>query len=120
MKNLELKEKNIIKSTALLTFLMTGSSMLAAQTALGNNILSSGSKVTKEIEAVYCGSLGWLFLAICTVITFFSKNDKLVYWSKRGMCGAIIIYIVLKILVAANGGVIGSTADTLTDWLSGS
>lgn len=119
MKNLDLKENLIKKATILSTFLMTGSTMLAAATDLGNNIMATGSKLLNEVATVYCNSLGWLLLAICIIITFVSKNDKLVGWSKRGIVGAIAIYVILKILVAANGGVIGSTADTLTNWLSG-
>lgn len=119
MKNLELKESLIRKATVLSTFFLTGSTMLAAATDLGNNIMSTGSKLLNEIATVYCNSLGWLLLAICVIITFVSKNDKLVAWSKRGIIGAIAIYVILKILVAANGGVIGSTADTFTNWLSG-
>lgn len=121
MKNLELKESLIRKATVLSTFFLTGSTMLASATAtsLGKNITSTGKKLLNEIAAVYCESLGWLFLGICVIITFVSKNDKLVAWSKRGIIGAIAIYVILKILVVANGGVIGSTADTFTNWLSG-
>ena len=109
----------VVKLTAIA---YSGCSMLAtvnAETDVGKNVTLGGRKLLNEITAVYCNSLGWLLAAINVAILMFSKNDKAVAFAKKALFGVVAVYIVLKILNTANGGIIGSTTDTMTQWISG-
>lgn len=88
-------------------------------TSLGTNLVSASTSLLNEVEGVYCGSLCWLIFGIEVLILCISKNDKVIGVTKRAVIGCIVAYIVLKILVVANGGVIGSTVDTVSGWVNG-
>lgn len=100
-------------------FILTKHSFYAAATELGRNIESTSGKLLSEIKAIYCGSLCWLLLAINICILFFSKDDKMISFSKKAIFGCIIAYAALQILVKSSGGSIGSTINNISTWMGG-
>lgn len=88
------------------------------QTTVGQGIKAASTNLVNEIASVYCGSLAWLLLAVDVLILACSKNEKVITVSKTALAFIIVAYVVLKILSNGNGGVIGSTADKLNEWIS--
>lgn len=87
------------------------------QTTLGGNLVNAGNNVVMEIAAVYCGSLVWVLLGIDIIVMACTKNEKILAASRIALGVLLVAYIVLKILSAGNGGVIGTTADEITGWI---
>lgn len=118
-------KNKIAKCTSVITAFMLSTcyfmaSSISAETDLGKNLENTGKKFLNEFAAVYCNSVGWLLLGVNICILLFSKNDKLVGFAKKAAIGVFILYIILKILIATNAGIIGTTANTVTTWVSGS
>ncbi len=88
------------------------------QTTLGGNLETGASNLIQEVEAIYCGSVAWLLLAINVIILAFSKDEKKLGFAKRAIAVIIVAYIVVKILSSGGGGSIGSTVDEMTEWVN--
>lgn len=98
---------------------LTKRSFYAAATELGKNIENTSGRLLSEVKAIYRGSLCWLLLAINICILFFSKDDKMISFSKKAIFGGIIAYAALQILVKSSGGSIGSTINNISTWMGG-
>ena len=117
--------KKIAKCVSVVTAFMLSTccfiaSSISAETDLGKNLENTGQKFLNEFAAIYCNSVGWLLLGVNICILLFSKNDKLVGFAKKAAVVVFVLYVLLKILVASNAGIIGTTANTVTTWVSGS
>lgn len=91
----------------------------ATETQVGTNFNNVAGKLLSEFKSVYCGSLCWLLFGVQVAILFFSKNDKLVAFAKKALFGCIVLYAVLQILVKSDGGAIGNTVNTISNWAGG-
>lgn len=87
-------------------------------TGVGDAINNGANEILQEVARVYCGSLAFLLLAIEVLIFLISKNDKAKQAAAIAAVGTVVAWIVLKVLSSANGGVIGSTIETATDWVN--
>lgn len=92
----------------------------AAATEVGQNLEKTSKHLLNEVASVYCNSIAWLLIAILLLAWFFSKNEKVIAFAQRGLIGAVVAFIVLKILNSSDANVISNTTDTLTNWMQGS
>ena len=86
-------------------------------TSVGDSLDNGAGQLLQEIARVYCGSVAYLLFAVEILIWLLVKNDKVSGIALKALIGCVIAYIVLKILSAAGGGVIGQTMDEVTDWV---
>ncbi len=119
--------KNQIKAnlTALAVKVSVISGFLAAQRfyfagnlTIIDNIGTTASNLLSQITNTYCHSLVWLLFAIELLIFLLSKDEKKIALAKKCAVGCFIFYIVLK-MMGVDGGILGSSADTIAGWMSG-
>ena len=94
-----------------------GTVSLHATTDVGQAIDNGATNLLQEVEQVYCGSLAFLIFGISLAVFFISKNDKAKHSALMAAIGAVITYIVLKVLASGEGGAIGKTMDEMTEWV---
>lgn len=117
-----MKHKTALMFGIILLLMFDSTSALFAldgETAVGQALDNGANHLIKEIEAVYCGSLAFLLLIISAFTFAFTTNDKVKGVTVGCMVATIGAYIAIKILAMSGGGVIGSTMDTVTDWVDG-
>lgn len=88
-----------------------------ADIKLIDNIGKTSSNFLKDVSNVYCKSVVWLLFAIELFVFLFSKDEKKIALAKKCAVGCFIFYIVLK-LIGVDGGIIGTSADKLTEWMN--
>lgn len=112
------KNKALILAGIILMSFFVNANPFAA-TGVGDSINNGAAQLLNEIARVYCGSVAYLLFAVEILIWLLVKNDKISGMALKALIGCVIAYIVLKVISAASGGVIGQTLDEVTDWVDG-
>ncbi len=109
----------IAKASALPGFLFAQGMIRAGDLQLTTNAKTTVQNLLSNFSSLYCDSLCWLLVAIDLFLLFFSKNDKMLAFAKWSLVGCIVVYVVFKV-IGTDGGVLGTTADSISDWMKGS
>ena len=112
------KYKAVLMLALVVLFCFDGTLAFNA-TSVGDALDNGASQGLQEFARVYCGSVGYLLMAIEGFLFLKSKNDKVKAAALASLVGCFIAYIYLKILSAQGGGAIGTTLDEVTDWVDG-
>ena len=111
-----IENKTLVLFGVMLIMLLFNANSFSA-TSVGDSLDNGAGQLLQEIARVYCGSVAYLLFAVEILIWLLVKNDKVSGIALKALIGCVIAYIVLKILSAAGGGVIGQTMDEVTDWV---
>lgn len=110
------KAEIIAKASSIPGFLFAQKVILASDLELANNLSTTSSNLLRNLSNLYCNSLCWLLFTIQAVILLFSKNEKAIGLAKWSLVGCLIVFVLFK-LIGTDGGIIGNTADSISEWI---
>lgn len=108
----------IAKASVVPGFLAAQHAILAAELEITTNISTTASNLITEIRTAYCNSICWLLFLIELGFYLFSKDEKKIAIAKKCFFGCFIFYVILK-LTGNDGGIIGKSADKVSEWMGG-
>lgn len=110
------KYEIIAKASAIPGFIWAQRNFFATDLQISQNIQNTSSNLLTNISNVYCKSVVWLLFLIELCVYAFSKDDKKIALAKKCFIGCLVVYIFFK-LIGTDGGVVGSTADKIAEWM---
>lgn len=112
------KYELIAKASIIPGFLLAQRRVLATDLEIAQNIGTTSSNILTALSNTYCNSVVWLLFMVELAVFAFSKDEKKMAIAKRCFFGCLAVYIFFK-LIGTNGGVVGSSADKIANWMGG-
>lgn len=114
----EKKYELIVKASVIPGFLWAQRNVLATDLEIVQNVSTTSSNFLTNFSNAYCKSIVWLAVLIELAVLVFSKDDKKIAIAQRCFFGCFVLYLFFK-LIGTDGGVVGKTADTISNWMGG-
>lgn len=108
----------IAKASIVPGFLLAHRRVLASDLEIAQNIGNTSSNLLTAFSTTYCNSVVWLLFMVELFVFLFSHDEKKLAIAKRCFFGCLVVYVFFK-LIGTNGGIVGTSADKIANWLGG-